>query len=72
MSEYDTDQLEAIQAVVDRVSAYQDGAPENTVQNELRSGLAETGVSVSDDDVATLAAAIEGKGGDVSAAEVLA
>ena len=72
MSAYDDDQLEAIQAVVDRVSAYQDGAPENTVEAELVKGIHETGVTVSSEDVAKIAAAIEAQGGDVSAAEVLA
>ena len=37
---------EAIQAVVDRVSSYQDGAPEGTVEKELRDGFTEAGVDV--------------------------
>lgn len=71
MTDYDANQLEAIQNVVDRVGAYQDGAPEGTVENELRSGLTEAGVQVADADVVTLANAIESADGDVSAAEVL-
>ncbi len=71
MTDYDANQLEAIQNVVDRVGAYQDGAPEGTVETELRSGLTEAGVQVADADVVTLANAIESADGDVSAAEVL-
>lgn len=71
MSDYDTNQLEAIQAVVDRVGAYQSGAPEGTVEKELRSGFDETGVSIDTADVTRLVDAIEAADGDVSAAEVL-
>ena len=39
-----SDQLEAIQVVVDRVTSWQDGAPEGTVAQELRDGFAEAGV----------------------------
>ena len=63
--------VEAVQAVVDRVSSYQETAPEGTVDRELRAGLAETGVEVSDEQVAALVAAIEADGGPVDAAEVL-
>ena len=62
---------EAIQAVVDRVTSYQDGAPEGTIEKELRGGLAEAGVEVSDADVTRLADAIEARHGAVSAEEVL-
>ena len=41
------ERIEAVQAVVDRVSSYQDGAPEGTVEKELRDGFAEVGVEVS-------------------------
>lgn len=71
MSTYDKNQFEAVQAVVDRVSAYQDGAPQNTVVTELRSGFEEAGIEVSADDVTRIAEAIETEGGDVSAAAVL-
>jgi hypothetical protein len=63
---------EAIQAVVDRVTSYQDGAPEGTVEDELRSGFQESGVDVVDDDVTRLAAAIEARHGAVSVEDVLA
>ncbi|WP_121251614.1 hypothetical protein [Nocardioides ferulae] len=76
MSENSTDmtgdQLEAVQAVVDRVSSWQDGATEGTVEDELRKGFAEVGVDVSADKVTALAEAIEARHGAVSAAEVLA
>jgi hypothetical protein len=66
-----TESHEAIQAVVDRVTSYQDGAPEGTVERELRSGFEEAGVDVADDDVVRLAAAIESEHGAVSVADVL-
>jgi hypothetical protein len=65
------EELEAIQAVVDRVTSYQDGATEGTVEKELREGFAEAGVNVTDEDVRTLADAIESEHGAVSAADVL-
>lgn len=71
MSDYESEQIEAIQGVVDRVSAYQDGAPEGTVEDELRKGLDEIAVEVSPEHVDTLAAAINEESGDVSAAQLL-
>lgn len=65
------DRLTAIQAVVDRVTSYQDGATEGTVADELRSGAAEVGVELTDDEVRRLADAIEDRHAAVSAAEVL-
>jgi hypothetical protein len=73
MSENNThDRTEAIQGVVDRVSAYQDGAPEGTVETELRSGLDEAGLDLDDREVAALAEAIESRHGNVNVADVLA
>ena len=66
------ERTEAIQAVVDRVTSWQDGATEGTVAEELRKGFGEVGVDVSEDDVARLADAIEDRHGAVSAADVLA
>ncbi len=57
--------------MVDRVSSYQDGAPEGTVEKELRTGLSEVGVEVSDAEVTRLAEAIEAEHGSVSASDVL-
>jgi hypothetical protein len=65
------ERIEAIQGVVDRVSSYQDGAPEGTVEKELRDGFTEAGVDVSDDEVTRLADAIEAEHGAVSAADLL-
>ena len=65
------EKMEAIQAVVDRVTSWQDGAPEGTVEGELRDGFAEAGVDVSDDDVRRLADAIQDEHGAVSAQQVL-
>jgi hypothetical protein len=63
---------EAIQAVVDRVTSWQDGATESTVESELRKGFTEAGVEVPDGDVSKLAEAIESEHGAVSASDVLA
>jgi hypothetical protein len=62
---------EAIQAVVDRISSYQDGASEGTVETELRSGLEEAGLSLEDRDVVTLAQALQSEHGNVDVASVL-
>jgi hypothetical protein len=64
------EKTEAIQAVVDRTSSYQDGAPEGTVEAELRDGFAAAGVEVSDDDRRKLADAIESRHGNVDGTEV--
>ncbi|MFC4785115.1 hypothetical protein ACT8ZV_11595 [Nocardioides sp. MAHUQ-72] len=63
--------LEAVQAVVDRVSSYQESAPEGTVEKELREGLGEVGVTLDDADVTRLVEAIESDGGAVDAGAVL-
>ena len=68
---YETEKLEAVQAVVDRVTSWQDGATEDTVEQELRDGFAEAGVDVPDGDVRKLADAIQDEHGTVSAQEVL-
>lgn len=67
----DNDKLEAVQAVVDRVTSWQDGATEGTVADELRKGVSEVGVDLADDDVTKLADAIESRHGAVQASEVL-
>ncbi|MEH3034699.1 MAG: hypothetical protein PGN07_11910 [Aeromicrobium erythreum] len=72
MTDSSPEKTEAIQNVVDRVGAYQDGAPEGTVESELRKGLDEAGVSLDDAEVTKLAEAIEAADGDVDAASVLA
>lgn len=71
MSTHDHDQLTAIQAVVDRISSYQDGATEGTVEKELREGFKEAGLDMSDDELTRLAQAIESEHGSVQAADVL-
>ncbi|MGY2703575.1 hypothetical protein [Nocardioides sp. HB32] len=65
------DKMEAIQAVVDRVTSWQDGATEDTVESELRDGFGEAGVDVPDEDVRKLADAIQEEHGAVSAQQVL-
>ena len=71
MTERSSEELEAVQAVVDRVTSWQDGATEGTVAEELRSGFQEAGVEVSEDEVERLADAIQDKHGSVDAADVL-
>ena len=65
------DELEAIQVVVDRVSAYQDAAPEGTVANELTKGFAEAGVDLGEDEVASWPRRSRMQHGTVDAASVL-
>lgn len=65
---------QAAQAVVDRVTSYQESAPEGTVEKELRDGLTEAGVELPDADVRRLADAIENideGDGQVTVSEVL-
>ncbi|GAB7007836.1 hypothetical protein JCM18899A_53130 [Nocardioides sp. AN3] len=69
--EMSAERLEAIQAVVDRVTSWQDGATEGTVVEELRKGFTQAGVDVSGDDVTRLADAIESRHGAVAAKDVL-
>ena len=68
---HSSEKMEAIQAVVDRVSSWQDGATEGTVEQELRDGFGEAGVDVSDDELRRLADAIQDEHGTVSASQVL-
>lgn len=65
---------QAAQAVVDRVTSYQESAPEGTVEKELRDGLTEAGVELPHADVRRLADAIENideGDGQVTVSEVL-
>ncbi len=66
-----SDEIEAIQIVVDRVGGYQDGAPEGTVRSELARGVADAGLELSDDEVSKLASAIEEEHGTVDVVTVL-
>lgn len=65
------DRTEAIQAVVDRVSSYQEGAPGGTVAEELRSGLNEAGIDLDDHEIVALAEAIASQHSTVSVIDVL-
>jgi hypothetical protein len=67
----DSDKLEAVQNVIDRVSAYQDSATDSTVDKELRDGLTEAGVELDDDQVKSLVSAIEENPGEAGAADLL-
>lgn len=70
-SEKSPEKFEAIQAVVDRVTSWQDGATEGTIEAELRKGADEVGVELTEDEVTKLADAIESRHGAVDAADVL-
>lgn len=66
-----SEELEAMQAVVQRVSSYQDGATEGTTERELRSAFDGTDLAVTDDEVARLTQAIETDPASADAASVL-
>lgn len=62
MSDGQSDEkMEALQGVVDRVSSYQEAAPEGTVEKELREALSVTDLEVSDGQIVALAEAIEAR-----------
>jgi uncharacterized protein YpuA (DUF1002 family) len=65
------ERTEAVQAVVDRLTSYQESATEDTVEKELRDALTETDVDLTDDEITRLVDAIEKTDGPVDAAEVL-
>lgn len=65
------DEMEAIQIVADRVGGYQEGAPQGTVRSELERGLAEAGLELSDDEVATVTSSIDSENVTVDVASVL-
>ena len=67
----DPDKLTAVQAVLDRVSSWQETATEGTVESEVREGLDEVGIDLTDDDVAKLTRAIEDQGGEATAEQAL-
>lgn len=62
---------EAVQAVVDRVTAWQQGAPDGTVLEEVRKGLAEVEVDLDEATVNRIAEAIEADDGPVDASQLL-
>jgi hypothetical protein len=67
----DQDKITAVQAVVDRVSSWQETATESTIETEIRKGLDEVGVTLDDSQVTALAEAIEDKAGETDAGSVL-
>lgn len=71
MSTESPDKLAAVQAVVDRVSSWQDGATEGTIASELRKGATEVGIDLTETEIEKLADAIESEHGSVDAAAVL-
>lgn len=71
MSQRSSEEMETIQAVVDRVTSWQDGATRDTVLAELHDGLNQAGVELDEADVAKLAEAIESNHQSVTAADVL-
>lgn len=67
----DSEHTEAIQAVVDRLTSYQDTATQGTVEHELRDALGQTDVDLSDEQVTTLVGAIEKADQPVDVGELL-
>jgi len=67
----ESEKIEAVQAVVERVGSYQEGAPEGTVEKELREALGEAGLELGDEQVVALAEAIEAEHGIVDVGSVL-
>jgi hypothetical protein len=65
------DQITAVQAAVDRVSSWQDGATEGTLEDELRTALDEVGVSLDDDQFGKVLTALEEHKGTTDAHAVL-
>ena len=65
-------QTEAVQAVVDRVAAWQHGATDGTVLEEVRKGLDEVGVQLDSGQVDAIAEAIEADDGPVDASRFVA
>jgi len=65
------EKTEAMQAVVDRVTSWQDGAPEGIVESELRDGFSQAGVDVDEMAITRLADAIESRHGAVQVTDVL-
>lgn len=70
-SSIDPDKITAVQAVLDRVSSWQDGATEGTLEDEVRKGLDEVGVSLEESQIDALVAALEADKGEADASEVL-
>jgi hypothetical protein len=64
------EKTEALQAVVERVAANWEAAPEGTVADELRTALDKADLDLPDDEVRRLADAIESDG-NVDVATVL-
>lgn len=72
-NEHTSEEIEAIQAVVDRVSSYQESAPDGTVEKELRGAFDEAGIDLESAEITRLAEAIESEDDEaVRAGEVLA
>ena len=68
----DAEHTAAVQAVVDRVTSYQESATEGTVEDALREALAQTDVDLDDQQVGALVQAIEKTDEPVDVATVLA
>jgi len=66
-----SEEIEAVQNVVDRVTSWQDGATEGTVHEELQRGFLAAGVTLSEEEITRLADAIESRHGAVDAQAVL-
>lgn len=67
----DPEHITAVQAVVDRVTSYQEGATEGTIEESLREAFTQTDVELDDQQVAALVEAIEKTDEPVDVASVL-
>ena len=70
-NELNDDQITAVQAAVDRVTSWQDGATEGTLEAELRKALDEVGVGLDQEQLDKVLAAMEEHKGTTDAHAVL-
>lgn len=68
MTNHSDEKLNALQGLVERVASYQESAPEGTIEKELRDALAQTDLELSDEEIVTVADAIDAR--DTSTANV--
>ena len=67
----DEARMEAVQAVLDRITSYQESATEGTTDVELREALSETDLQLDEGQIEKLVQAVETTDGPVKATDVL-
>lgn len=70
MSDHTEEKLAALQGIVERVSSYQEAAPEGTIERELRAAIDGTDLEVPDAEVVAIAEAIEARDKSTDTVEV--